>query len=246
MPAANFVVLTSSRTGSTWLVDLLNRRAGLETHGELFLGHTRTSPAIAGRDDYPRFIEMHGRPGITRLPRVVSFLNGLYKAPRPVGFKLMYAQLRGYPEILGYVAVRRIHVVHLTRSNHIDVLVSEELARLTGRSHTRVGVSSDTPKIHLDPDTLIDRIENLRRKSETVRQLLRFTMCPSLEVTYEALIEDEKEFFRILDFLEVSGPVIQTLSSLVKRGVGAHRDAIANFAEIQNILKSTPYSHMVR
>jgi hypothetical protein len=158
----------------------------------------------------------------------------------------MYAQLRDHPEILVYLAVRRIHVVHLTRSNHVDVLVSEELARMTGRSHTRAGAKADSPKVHLDPHTLIDRIEKLRRTSELVRRLVRLSKCPCLEVSYEAMLAGDKELVRILDFLEVSGPIAQTPSPLAKRGVATHRDAIANFAEIQHILKSTPYSHMVR
>ena len=65
MPAAKFVVLTSSRTGSTWLIDLLNMQNSVDAHGELFLVERRLTPAIAGRDDFPRFIDVHGTPRLT-------------------------------------------------------------------------------------------------------------------------------------------------------------------------------------
>src|SRR5687768_11132775 len=134
MACVKFVVLTSARSGSTWLMDLLNKRSGMEAHGELFLGRPRLSPAIAGRADFPRFIEVHGVTGPMRLPYVFSYLNTLYRPPRTVGFKLMYGQLRKHPEILTYMMIRRLRVVHLIRRNHIDVIVSEEVAKLTGTS----------------------------------------------------------------------------------------------------------------
>lgn len=246
MSRIKFVVLTSPRTGSTWLIDLLNGQAGIEAHGELFLRRARSSPAIAGRADYPRFVEMHGSPRVSRVPRVVSYLNRLYRAPRTVGFKLMYAQLRQYPEIIGYFAMRRVRIVHLTRGNHIDVLISEELARLTGASHAQAGESPEVPKVYLDPNTLVDRIRRLARMAEAVRLLIRLSTCQCLEVNYEAMLAGEQELERVLRFLEAPERVALASSRLAKRGVAGHRDAIANYAEVQLVLESTPYSQMVR
>lgn len=246
MSNAKFVVLTSSRTGSTWLIDLLNLQSGVEAHGELFLNQRRLKPAIAGRADYPRFIETRASPGLTRVSRVFSYLNRLYRAPRTAGFKLMYAQLRRYPEILVYLAARRIRIVHLTRCNHIDVIISEEVARLTGSSHARVGTKNDVPRVRLDQTTLVDRIRKLGRKSRQAQLLVRFLGCPVLETTYEALLQGEQEFARILKFLDLSGPVAEARSNLAKRATGGHRDAIVNYDEVRQALISTPFSNLLR
>jgi hypothetical protein len=128
-------------------MDLLNMQANVEAHGELFLKHDRLRPAIAGRSDYRRFVEVHRTSGLMRVTRVFSYLNRLYRAPRTVGFKLMYTQLREYPEILAYLAIRRIRVVRLTGRNQLDVIVSDDLARLTGTSHAEAGSKSGIPMV---------------------------------------------------------------------------------------------------
>ena len=218
MRYVKFVVLTSSRTGSTWLIDLLNMQPGVEAHGELFLEQPRSTPAIAGRADFRRFIEVHGTPGLTRIPRVFSYLNELYRTPHTVGFKLMYTQLRRHPEILAYLVARRVRVVHLIRLNHIDVIVSEELARLTGRSHAPVGASTSIPMVYLNPATLLRRMQKLSRNCEEARRALRYSSCPVLEVAYEVLLEGAQEFARVVRFLDISLPATEMRSSLAKRG----------------------------
>ncbi len=246
MPYVKFVVLTSSRTGSTWLIDLLNMQPGVEAHGELFLRHRRSSPAIAGRADVHRFIEVHDTPGLTRVPRVFTYLNGLYGAPSTVGFKLMYTQLRDHLEMLAYFAIRRVRIVHLTRSNHLDVMVSEALARLTGTSHVSAGTQAEVPKVQLDAATLVDRIRGRSRRHGIARWLVRLTTCPVIEVTYEKLLNGEQEFGRIFRFLEISKPTIQLQSNLAKRGTRSHRESIANYDEVRQVLSSTQYASMLR
>jgi LPS sulfotransferase NodH len=246
MAYIKFVVLTSSRTGSTWLMDLLNMQTGVEAHGELFLRHGRLSPAIAGRADFRRFIEVYGTPGLKRVPRVFSYLSELYRPKLTIGFKLMYTHLRNYPEIVAYLTARRVRVVHLMRRNHIDVIVSEELARLTGKSHVKAGTTTNIPMVHLDPATLVDRIRSLSRKPGSARQLIRLSFCPVLEVTYEALLEADQEFLRICEFLEIPRPATQVQSKLAKRGIRSHRDSIVNYEEVRRILSPTPFSSMLR
>lgn len=241
-----FVVLTSSRTGSTWLIDLLNMVGNVEAHGELFLNRPRLSPAIAGRSDVERFIEIYGVPRLTRPLRVYSYLNRLYRTPSAVGFKLMYGQLGQYPEIICYLAFRRVRVVHLTRSNYLDVIVSEELAKLTGVSHAKAGASMGLPMVRLDASTLVDRLRRVGSKARYVRMLMRLSMCPMLEVTYEALVDGQREFERVLGFLELPMPMTQIESDLSKRGARTHQEAIANFDEIRQVLISTPFSAMLR
>jgi LPS sulfotransferase NodH len=246
MPDTKFVVLTSSRTGSTWLVDLLNTQSSVDAHGELFLAERRLTPAIAGRDDFPRFIELHGIPRLTRLPRIVSYLNRLYRTPRAVGFKLMYTQLRRYPEILAYCALRRIRIVHLTRLNQIDVIVSGELARMTGSSHAQAGRNSQAPKVHISAASIGGQIDRLCKRSRQATRLIELSWCPTLEVHYESLLESEIEFDRVLDFLDVVRSSDPIQSKLVKRGHQSHREAIANYEEIRSELAGTPYAWMLR
>jgi LPS sulfotransferase NodH len=246
MSRVKFVVLTSSRTGSTWLIDLLNRQPGVVAHGELFLDEPRTSPALSSRPDHERFIEVHAYAGIARPRRVFSYLQSLYDPPKTVGFKLMYGQLRRYPEVLAYLAFHRVRIVHLVRCNHVDVIISEELAKLTGASHVLAGTKYDSPKVYLDPSTLVGRLRKRDKRPAQVRRLARLTGCPYLEVTYEALLDGEMEFTRIARFLDAQNPATELKSSLAKRGNQSHRDAISNYDEVSRLLSSTPFAAMLR
>jgi hypothetical protein len=158
----------------------------------------------------------------------------------------MYSQLRRYPEIVAYMALRRVRIVHLLRLNLIDIVVSEELANITGTSHAQVGKPTGVPKVYLNPATLIDRISRRGRRPKQARSVMRVFGCPLLEVTYESLLESEREFARIVEFLDGRLPAAPFQSSLEKRGTGNHRDAIDNYDEVKQVLKSTPFSAMLR
>jgi LPS sulfotransferase NodH len=139
-----------------------------------------------------------------------------------------------------------VRIVHLTRSNQIDVLVSEERARETGVSHIQARATLGLAAIILDAATLVDRIHRLNRKPRQVRTTLRLLCCPTLKITYEALLQGPEEFERILQFLGVEVSNLHLQSSLEKRGVRSHREAISNYNEIRRDLRPTPYLNMLR
>ncbi|MBW3568305.1 MAG: Stf0 sulfotransferase family protein, partial [Proteobacteria bacterium] len=138
MPLSNstpkdYVVLTTWRTGSTWLMDRLNSVPGVQGHVELFYHLPRRSPPKAGCNDYPRYVE-RTKAGI-RPWSVMKYLDGVYSRKEAIGFKLMYEHLRAYPEILWFIVKRRLRVIHLVRDNHLDVVISSQLASTSGTWH---------------------------------------------------------------------------------------------------------------
>lgn len=219
---------------------------GFETHGGLFHDRCRVSPAIAGRDDFRRFIEVHGTPSVTRIFRVFSYLNQLYRNPRTVGFKLMYTHLRRHPELLLYFAARRVSIVHLVRRNCLDIVVSEELARLLGTSHAQAGQKIDVAPVYIDPANLVDRLSRRRKNSEQINRLLRLSTCQHIEVTYEALRDGAQEFERLAKFLGLAQWSYGGRSNIAKRGTECHRDAIANYEEVRQALSSTQFLSLLR
>ena len=225
---------------------MLNRVSGVEAHGELFLNRPRQTAAIAGRSDYPRFRERHPVAGVRRLILLFSYLDELYRRAATVGFKLMYSQIRQYPELIAYIARRGLRIVHLTRLNQIDVLISEERARETGVSHIQAGSRSGPVSVHLDAATLVERLQRLDRNARQVRTLLKLARCPTVEVHYESLLVEGGEFLRVLKFLEVAARDPGSGSSLEKRGVTSHREAISNYEEIRGLLATTPFRDMLR
>src|SRR5688572_33465139 len=147
---SNFVVLTTNRSGSEWVMSTLNNFQNVSGHGELFLPRPRN---LDNKWDanfaYTRFVETKFQRFTVRPFSVFSYLNTLYSTPEKVGFKLMYKQLGLYPEILAYLVQRRIRVLHLIRRNHLDVMLSYAVKAKIGQAHLLVGQST--------PDKLQDR-----------------------------------------------------------------------------------------
>jgi len=240
-----FVVLTSQRSGSTWVIDILNKLENTTVYGELFLPRKRIWDV--GSTDYPRFIEAK-LEGLTIRPfSVFSYLKELYRRPGTVGFKLMYSQLQTYPEILAYLCTHHIRVVHLIRWNHLDVVISSRVAKKIKQAHVLRGQRRPNAfKIQLDAASLIGEIKRLRRNIKIAQQLLRWCRLPHLEIAYEDLLRDQSLFRLIVNFLSINheGPMPQ--SELVKIRRGGYSDVIANYEEIKEVLSNSPFAELIQ
>lgn len=243
-PDKKFVLLTTQRSGSTWVMDVLNQCPQTEGHGELFLPQPRLKPPIAERADFPRFIEQR-RDGVVTGPRPLvtwRYLNSLYARPGCIGFKLMYSQLAVQPEILAFLVWRRISIVHLVRQNVFEIFLSEQRAKTTGTSHRRSDEAEDSPTpMIIDPDLMRRRVTRVEHNLRKARLLLALVPCPQLEVSYESLLSDEAGFLQITAFLDTERP--SAPSRLAKRGTKSYEATVGNFDEVARQLRAMGRAH---
>lgn len=247
--ARDFMVLTGQRTGSSWLMDRLDHSPEVEGHMELFYHLERREPARAGCNDYPRFVESRDSHAAGVRPMAVfRYLDQLYARRHAVGFKLMYSQLREYPEILAWLVWRRLPIVHLLRANHLDVVISERLAEATGTSHATVneGTTGQPLQLHLDPDAIVLRIRWLERKQRAMRRLLKLLPNSCLEVSYEALCDQRAAFDSLYAFLHIDRALVREDSKLVKRQCASHDEVIENHEAVRNALIRAGYGALWR
>lgn len=258
-PATKFVILSSQRSGSTWVVDLLNRLPGTTGYGELLLHEKRTWDV--GALDVPRYAEssyfQQRRPS-----SLFAYLDALYERPGAVGFKLMYSQLRTYPEVLIYLLRHQILVVHLIRWNHLDVVISGALKRQRGVSHRLVGEQAvgavedsaqllptskedEGGRVYLDPSRLVQRLGQLRRHIRAVQVLLRCLPLPHLEISYETLREDQRHFEEIWRFLGVNHEGKMPKTDMVRIRRGEYRDVIVNCDEVERALLRSKFAQLI-
>jgi len=244
---APFVVFTTQRSGSTWVMSVLNTYDDVNAQGELFLSRPR-SPEKRWDSDfaYSRYVESKAEHGNIRPRSVFRYLDTFFAQGAHVGFKLMYDQLRAYPEILVYLLHRRVRVVHLVRENHLDVLISFALKREIGRAH--VLDAKDRPReptVELPTASLVRKLRRLQFKHDAARRLLRTTRLPHVEVTYEELVRDPGRFDRVLEFLGISADGREPRSHILKTRVGGQRDVVANYEEVERALASTRFAGLL-
>ena len=248
MVNTNFVVLTTNRSGSEWIISTLNNFPGVSAHGELFLPRPRNLDKKWDAEfAYTRYFETKFK-GLTIRPfSVFSYLNTLYSMPGKVGFKLMYKQLGLYPEILAYFIRHRTRVLHLVRRNHLDVMLSYAVKAKIGQAHLLVGQSApDKLQVELDAKNLVRQFAWLQKQQNMARKLLLWSKLPHLEVTYEDVVRDQMYYFNLIgDFLTIEAKDQMPRSPLTKIRKGTHRDMISNYDQVKKVLADSKFASLL-
>ncbi len=241
MKPVNFVILTTQRSGSTWMVDVLDNCADTAVYGELFLPEKMKWQA--GSADFPQFCE--ARQGI-RPFATFAYLNQLYGRDGHTGFKLMYSNLHRYPELLVYLCRHRLRVVHLIRQNLLDVVISSEMASANGQWHRTTTESvSKVTQVYLEPQALLARMRRLQKKVSLARKWLRWYHLPHLEVHYETLLANPAHFAQTTHFLGLSQLEGNTQSSFSKIRQSSYADEISNYDEVKATLMGTEFARLL-
>lgn len=245
--ADKFVVLTTNRSGSEWMMSTLNNYPDVFAHSELFLPRPQVSEGKWNSEfAYHRFVESKVKGLPLRPFSVFSYLNTFYSMPGKVGFKLMYKQLGLYPEILAYLLRHRVRVIHLMRQNHLDVMLSYAVKSKLGQSHLLAGQSApDKLRVQLDTRTLVRKLAWLQEQQNIARRLLKFFRLPHVEVIYEDLVRNHTLFLRIADFLSIKAEQKIPEFSLTKIRKEGHRDVIGNYDEVKEVLVNSKFAGLL-
>ena len=239
-----FVVLTTNRSGSVWVMSTLNALEGVTAQGELFLPRPRARERRWDSDHaHPRFVET--RPPEPRPWCVFRYLDGLYRETESTGFKLMYSQLWGHPEILLYLVRHHVPVVHLVRRNHLDVLISFAVKGLLGRAHVLDGQTPpEDLRVELDPSHLVPQLRWLDRKQSIGRRVLRWSRLAHLEVAYEDLVRDSQQFVPIFEFLGLQHRGVPP-AKVVRIRRGGQAQVVRNYEEVAEKLRGSEFAGLL-
>jgi LPS sulfotransferase NodH len=162
-----------------------------------------------------------------------------------VGFKLMYAQVDPYPELLPLLRLGGVVVVHLVRRNLLAAHVSYEVAKAADAFHPRAGEDVPRPTVTLDTSQLRVRLEGREQATEAARARLRRLRLPTLEIAYEELVTRPQDAFpRVLEFIGAAGGASWLDSSLVRTGGDSPSDRIVNLQAVRRALSGTPFELM--
>jgi LPS sulfotransferase NodH len=233
-----FVVLSTQRSGSTWVVDMLDSHPHVSCYGELLLPEGTGKHPVGAQDTVPLSDVLSERPSgsLVRHLEGWRYLDRLYRGrAESVGFKLMYAQVRAFPWLLAYLVVRRVRVVHVVRTNKFDQVLSRIVARETNQYHVLPGEEVNEARVRVDVDELIRQMEWEERKVGQFRRLLSLLPVPSLEVSYESLVSGDTGFETLLYFVGVA-PEGDLVSRLTRLGSRSYEERIENYDEVRKAL----------
>jgi hypothetical protein len=244
-----FMVISTQRSGSTWVIDSLNSHPDLTCYGALFLPR-RTMPP-AGARERARFTSYFEDQGGRRyqVPVLASrFLSDLYRPDgrsRAIGFKFMYSQFRRHPWVLAYARAKAVRVVHLIRRNKFEHVLSKESAAARGKFHALPGESLYTPPLCLDPNKLMKLIAREEWKVRSAQRVLSLFGLRTHELAYEDVAADPTAFSGTLRFLGVDPRTDLMRSDLQRWSRGTPEERIANYEDVREAFAGTRFSRFL-
>lgn len=240
-----FVIVTTQRTGSTYLWRYLNTHPEIRAHGEIFYHKLEDSYQKYWRSSFKKILDHFLRRGHS----ITSFLDQFYlpfEKEKAIGFKLMYTQIKKYPYIHQYICENKISVIHLIRKNLLRVIVSREIMRKTKKAHFFIRDEQLGPmKIYLNPERLLNQIRKLEDEIKYYSKIYKNSV-PYLEIKYEDFFSEKTKWTRkILRFLKVSENFLEMSCNLKKANPYPLNTLLKNYEEIFYALKGTEYEEYI-
>lgn len=225
-----FVLACFSRTGASWLCQMLNSHPSILCHGELFnssrfgwTGDDAANAALAGT-----------WTATTRDANPAAFVEAVFADHRgheSVGFKLLNWHQPGLLQDL--VRQPRVHKIILRRENRVRAYVSRTRAELTGWYANGI---YDHLQVRLEPEGLLTFADRYDRFYAEMRQATQGS--PVMFVSYEHLGEPATQS-ALVAFLGVRSSDLPLSATIRRQSSGSLRRAIANFDELRAALAGT-------
>ena len=246
----NFVVLSTQRSGSTWVVDMLTSHPKVVAYSELFMHGGEGKPRWSGAQDLQYWqTYSQGKHRLAKPYWLWHYLGEAYRE-RPgidaIGFKLMYSQLtRISRPLMPALWLKRVRIIHLIRRNALDVVLSKEAgAARQGKLHARDGDEVERVRLNLDTQSLLRGMTLHERAIAGARVRFKKVGLRYTEVIYEDLAADEKGFSELFEFLGVEPAPVT--SSLQKLNPTSHEELIENYGEVREALEGTEFAAQLR
>ena len=251
-----FVLLSTQRSGTSWLMERLASHPEIGAYGELLLADRRGwpdwPPGAGDRPFYETYLEERGKPTCrwSAHRHLYAFLDYLYRPRsnfRAIGFKLMYnstTRCRRIPRLLSFPPGAGVASCASQPARHRTVTDRGDIAAACPRLvRDRAGAADCAGGHALSPQAAPTARVPAVHRSGRAACIAR----PVREVTYEGLLDGDAPLRRSLVFLGVSDSAdVDLTAQMLKLAPLSHRTGIANFDEVARCLIGTRYERFLR
>ena len=213
-----FVIVTRGRTGSSFLVDMLNKHPEITCHMELL-----TTGDFGQREPAPLSAFCEGRPTQDAARDYFSYLRDFTRDKKNrFGFKILYHQFDEWSDydFMNFISQNYVKVIFLKRRDLFRLAISTIVARtenLYNATDSQLKTNKQLQeryKTHqenigkgvvLAPEEVLQAARNARHSNRMIPDELKNKGTNFIEVSYEDLTESQLQAMKkITDFLEVS------------------------------------------
>jgi len=233
MAAQRFLIYSQPRTGSTWLVDLLNNHPEIQCDGELFSSDWKHSRRVWSR----RLLRSFPIPYLQL--RAATCKDPAY------GFKVLHYQTHHQRGLLGRLHQRGWQIIHLRRAQLWSQAVSDQLAIQTKRYHRTHNDPVHPDQVRLDPAAILAKIDVLKRQSLAETRALEG--IPHLRIEYEKdLVDDSGRDLTLSRIHVMLGVSIKPGSSVLLPTYDRPMDqVVANYQEIVECVRHSCHADVL-
>jgi hypothetical protein len=240
------IILTTQRTGSTFLVGCLRSHPQINCITELLVGAHLEPPALVRSSrtwtKAARFLMAGGWYPTRAMRRFYS------SSDKPVSiFKTMYNQISN-PLTQGYLTRNKdIHVLHLRRHNLLKMHVSQLLMPKKRNAIWEPHTTEPLPpvSIHVDPAAALEQMRKARLTYQHFEDV--FADHRRLPVVYEDMIENQRlrpsEGRRICEFFGIEAHPMQ--SSFIKLNPESLQLMVTNYDELAEVISGTEFADLL-
>lgn len=249
MAVQPFVLLTTARSGSNWLLTLLNQHPNVAAFFEVLHNNPEERSPVMDTATGKRTRRCSAEEdGATFLAEAV-YDYPYSRRVRCAGIKLFYSHALEGPTASAWDYLRNLpdlRVVHLEREGLLESFVSRQRALRTRTWVVDKGtddVPPDPGPETVDAAEFVKYVDRIARERATAVE--RLDSAPMLSVRYEEMREHRnREIKRILRFLGVRAwPYVHLLKD--RTVVQARRplhERVANYEALRSALEDTPYA----
>jgi len=241
-----FLIITSQRTGSTFLRLSINTHPDVRCEGELLIGGPIQVPKILEDRRYPAKLYRFVKARAWNPQEIIK--NFLARNdPKVLGFKAMYNHLANNRVKQFLKQHTEIRIVHLRRNNLLKQYVSKRLLGVKRRKRWEPHATEKLPvvSVRIDPEAAIKDMQNSKKQFEKFETLL--INHNKIEIVYEDMIEggclDSTTTDAICALLGVEHRPL--CCDLVKTNPDQLKLMISNYEDIVSALRNTEFERFL-
>jgi LPS sulfotransferase NodH len=230
-------IVTTQRSGSRWLVDLLSRVPASVVKAEIFMERPPRKrvnrPEDVGFTFSPGFYEFKRENGRLAVSRYFDLVERSAGEADFLCFKVMYNQVHRNPRILLELRRRGYKILHLIRRGCMDVAISRAVSKATHQPHARVGDALVETQIRVDPAAVVRKAKKIRMQQAVWSRLLAMAGFDVLRVEYEEMVADLPPRLRQIErFCGLPDGSVPGETRMAKIGGSRYASIITNYHEL--------------
>lgn len=241
MDKKKIIILTTQRTGSTWLITLLNNYNNIQEYGEPFINNNFINNIYSlknQRFEYYNYINSKNlKNNIKNINEYTEYLAN-FKDSNIIIFKLMYSQIKKNLRLIFLLFQKENYIIHLKRKNIYESIISDIYSKQTKTKHLLSKKTNHIKKIYINKNILIKR----KIVIMTYRIFFNFLTYvffkkKTIDIDYDDLVKNKKKTLqKIYKHININIKDVSSYDTTNKIINNNYEEIIMNYDEIKNFI----------